>query len=618
MAEPRLSLGEDADEADWRALVGKGLKGAAWDTLAAKTSDGIPIAPLYREADTPTAADEAGFPNAAPFVRGARTGPWRIRQAYDHPDPLNANDEIIADLGGGVNAVELVIDPTGRQGLAIREARDFDLVLSQVMIDAAPVSLDNLAQPSPGWMSPAVEYLCERLKGASGAGVGFNLDPIGNMMRGGAASPDQREFQRHVSYLQETAPEAIALRMDARAVHEAGGTEAQEVATALSCGIEYLRWMDKELNVHDTASVMGFAISVGPDILVEVAKLRALRLCWARVLEASGAAPEYRAAPIQAFTSRRMMTRYDAETNILRVTAAAFAAAVGGADDITTYPFTDALGQSTPFSRRIARNTQLVLMEEARLGHVADPAGGAWFVERLTRDLAALAWQKMQAIEAQGGVVAALRSGALQREVAEARAKRQAAFARRKETITGVTDFPLLSSGGHGGAGSPSSRSAAASPVDGGGNLAAIRWAAPFEALREKAEGKTQGVFFANLGALAEFSPRALFAQNLFAVGGVGAVGADTAHASQEAMIGAFKASGASVAVIAGTDAAHAEHAQTVARALTNAGATWIVLAGKPGEHQAALREAGVGQFVFIGVDVLRELETLHAALGVA
>src|SRR5690606_34080236 len=201
-----------------------------------------------------------------------------------------------------------------------------------------------------------------------------------------------------------------------------------------------------------------------------------------------------RAARIHAFSSRRMMTRYDSWTNILRVTTAAFAAAIGGADDITTYPFTEALGLPTPFARRVARNTQHVLLEECRLDHVADPAGGAWFVEKLTRELAAKAWEIMQLIEAKGGVLGSV--DLLADLVAGARGARQQLIATRRETITGVTDFPLLD------AATPE----VASPARGGaeGAFAPIRWAAPFEALRDKAEAlkPRPAVFFATLGPL--------------------------------------------------------------------------------------------------------------------
>jgi methylmalonyl-CoA mutase len=628
MAEATLQLGEAADEADWRALVEKGLKGAPWERLVAKTADGIELKPLYREADIATARDEAGFAGAAPFVRGARLGPWLIRQSFEHPSPEETNRDILADLAGGVSAIELKIDPSGVNGVAIQSAADLDLALADVILEAAPVSLD--AGPHGAW---AAALLRDKLKGVAAPGTAFNLDPIGAYMRSGAWCEEEHELsidfaRRHHAEL----PTAHFFRADARPVHEAGGTEAQEIAAALCSGIAYLRALKEAgVGIDNPAQTILFTLSVGPDVLIEAAKLRALRLCWARILEASGAKPENRAARIHAVTSKRMMARYDAQTNILRVTTAAFAAAIGGADAITTLPFTDALGLPTPFARRVARNTQLVLMEESHLDHVADPAGGAWFVEKLTRDLADLAWDKMQKIEASGGIVAVTQAGELHRHVADARGKRQAAFAKRKGTITGVTDFPLLSSPVHGGGGREATGGAAArltpsvsraaldsSPVNGGAKLAPIRWAEPFEALRDRAEGKTNGIFLANLGALADFAPRSVFAQNFFAVGGVASLEAETAYEAIDAMVNAFKASTSSVAIIAGTDAAYAEHAANVARALKAAGASWVVLASKPGEREAHLREAGVDQFVFVGVDVLKELETLHAALGVA
>ncbi len=603
MSKGTLSLGEIADEADWRALVEKGLKGASWDRLVGRTADGIELKPLYRESDVHTAEDVSGFPGAAPFVRGAAG--WTIRQSFAHPDPEQTNREILADLAGGVGGVELVL---GENGCAIESATDLDRALAGVILEAAPISLDGAT------LAQAL-LLRDKLKGVAAPGTAFNLDPIGATLRTGAHIGNAAGFAAVVA---NELPHARALRVDARLVHEAGGSEAQETAYALSLGIGYLRELEKQgLSIAAAAAAIGFAVSIGADVLIETAKLRALRLCWARVLEASGAAPEHRGAHIHAFTSKRMMTRYDAETNILRVTTAAFAAAIGGASEITTLPFTNALGLPTPFARRVARNTQLVLKEESHLDHVADPAGGAWFVEKLTRELAALAWAKMQEIEAEGGIVAALQSGALQREVAEARALRQATFARRRETITGVTDFPQL---GQKPPQQMERRHAPALAGEGAGGpyFAPIRWAEPFEALRERAEGKCNGVFFATLGPLAEFTPRAQFAKNLLAVGGVASIGAEAEHQACDAMIAAFNASGANVAIIAGADARYASEAEDAARALKAAGGLWVALAGKPGEREAALRNAGVDQFIFAGVDVLKELETIHAALGIA
>lgn len=617
MSDSNLHLGEAADEADWRALVEQGLRGAAWERLVGRTGDGIPIAPLYREPDIHTATDVSGAPGAAPFIRGARAGAWRIRQSFAHPDPERTNREILADLEGGVGAIELVIDPEGGNGVAIRNAADLDLALAGVILEAAPVSLDARGDG-------AAALLRDKLKGVAAPGTAFNLDPLGDELRTGARSEEQQQAAFLFTALTaRDLPNARFLRADARLVHEAGATEAQEIAYAIHCGIAYLRGlMTRALNIQDSAKAISFAVAVGPDALIEAAKLRALRLCWARVLEASGAAPEHRAAHIHAFTSRRMMTRYDAWTNILRITTAAFAAAIGGADEITTYPLTDALGLPTPFARRVARNTQHVLLEECRLGHVADPAGGAWFVEKLTRELAERAWSLMQQMQAHPAPLELL-----QTQVAEARDRRRAAIATRRETITGVTDFPLLD------AKAPEfedkgarafNRALSAAEASAGlktrGPLAPIRWAEPFEALRDRAEAQTPrpSVFFATLGAVAAFAPRAQFARNLFASGGVASIGDDDAYPSRDAMIDAFRAQASRVAVIVGSDAAYAEEAHNAAQRLKAAGDDWVILAGKPGDHEAALRKAGVDQFVYAGQNALKELETLHAALGVA
>lgn len=608
MPDLSLQLGEVADEADWRALVERGLKGSPWSRLVGKTADGIAIEPLYREPHAHSAADVSGVPGAAPFIRGAGKGGWLVRQAFAHADPERTNHEILADLAGGVGGIELVVDPTGARGVGIRSATDLDLALTDVILEAAPVSLDV------GVHTAVATLLEAKLKGVAAPGTAFNLDPLGALMRDGMAG-NVAEAARFAARVHRRLPAATALRADARPMHEAGASEAQEIAAALSSGIAYLRALaEAGLSVDDSADALAFAVTVGPDVLIEAAKLRALRLCWARVMEASGAKPHSRAARIHAFTSQRMLTRYDAYTNILRVTTAAFAAAVGGADVITTSAFTDALGAPTPFARRVARNTQTVLAEECRLGHVADPAGGSWFVENMTRALAAKGWEIMQAIEAKGGIVAALEAGFVQELVAGARAARQKLIVTRREAITGVTDFPLLDAS----APEVEARKVIA-PSGNAKALAPIRWAGAFEALRDKAEAlkPRPAIFCATLGSLAAFAPRAQYARNLFAVGGVATLGEEAAYLSRDSMIDAFRASKARVAVICGTDAAYAEDAENAAQRLKAAGAHWVALAGKPGELEVRLRAAGVDQFMFMGVDALKELETLHAALGI-
>ncbi|MGE0828162.1 MAG: methylmalonyl-CoA mutase family protein [Hyphomonadaceae bacterium] len=615
------------DEAAWRKLAEKSLKGAPWERLVGKTADGAALKPLYREADFATANDPSGFPGGAPFVRGAAaarptTLPWHIRQIVAHPDPEKANAEILADLERGVSSIALSIDPDGHGGVAIRTAAQLAITLEGVLADLAPIAIDaGLHSQWAGEILAA--YLAERnLRDAPAA---FNVDPIGALMRTGTMSNDA--LAKAAAFAKKIAhnhPNASALRVDAQPVHEAGGSEGQELGAALAAGIAYLRALTEAgVSIHEASRLILFSFSVGPDVLVETAKLRALRLTWARVMEAAGAKPENRAAQIHAVTSLRMMTRHDPWTNILRGTAASAAAAFGGAEAITTRPLTDPIGLPTAFARRIARNTQIVLMEESRLGHVTDPAGGAWFVEKMTRDLAEAGWAFMQKIEIEGGVIAALTRGWLQDDIKAIREAHQRAFATRKETITGVTDFPLL------GAEAPAIETSSYKPKGQApaapakdiacAPLAPIRWAEPFEALRVKAErAQAPKVFFATLGALSEFSARANFARNLFAVGGIGAHEPEAIYEGPAQMCAAYAAAQTPTAVIVGTDAAYETQAAEAARALKAAGAEWIILAGRPGAQEEALRAAGVDQFVFVGRDALEMLERLHASLGIA
>lgn len=388
----------------------------------------------------------------------------------------------------------------------------------------------------------------------------------------------------------------------------------------LASGAAHLRALETHgIDPVEGAGLILFRLAAGADVMVEIAKLRAARALWARVMELCGADLGERALRLQAITSRRMLTRYDSWTNLLRASAATFAAAAGGADIITVLPMTALLGEASPQGRRLARNTQIILQEEAGLGRVADPAGGAWAVERFTAELAEAAWALFERIEAAGGLAAALRAGLLQSEIAATHAARAEAIAKRRQPITGLSDFPLLAET------APKYTPFAPPRADANpphaDRIAAAPWitlAAPFEALRDRAAAHTPTAFFANLSTLASFSARANFAMNLLGAGGIAAHGPDVAYADRDALLAAFRASKTPVAVICGADAVYAEEAEATARALKEAGAIWVALAGKPGEHEAQWRAAGVDQFVFAGQNAVEALATLHAAFGIA
>jgi methylmalonyl-CoA mutase len=612
------------DETAWRALAEAALKGAPFERLSGKTNDGVSIHPLYRESDFPSSRDGAGLPGQAPFIRGPRACrdpylPWDIRAPYRHSDPRQTNQEILEDLSRGVSSIELLIGArTG--GVTIASGDDLSRTLEGVKIDLAPIAL-NAGQRG----LEIAALLAAHFSAGDTAPFrpAFNLDPVSTWLLNGAI-PDG--FDNSLTDAARFAADACAqftdatfLRASGRAAHESGAGPAQEVALMLAAGVTYLRALDiAGVGPQDGGRMILFTSAAGPDVMLEMAKLRAVRGAWARVMAACGARAEARSMRLHAITSRRMLTRDDPWTNILRATAACFSAGAGGADIITVLPFTTPLGPASAQARRLARNTQIILQEESHLGRVSDPGGGAWALEKLTQEITENAWSLFQRIEGDGGLPAALRNGWFQQEIDAARARAGDEFARRKRFITGVTDFPLL--------GAPAPALGPASPPDpapaswGSDAITPcpwMRWAEPFEALRKAGENaNAPKVFAATLGPLAEFSARAGFAKNLCAIGGVTLVGEEVVYRDHAALLAAFAQASLPVAILCGDDAAYGREAAALAGALKSSGCDWLIMAGKPAD-EAALRAAGFDQFVFAGQNTLESLATIHAALGI-
>jgi methylmalonyl-CoA mutase len=360
-----------------------------------------------------------------------------------------------------------------------------------------------------------------------------------------------------------------------------------------------------------------FRLAAGPRQFATIAAFRAARRLWGRVAEVCDAPPAARAARLHAISSRAMTTRYDPFVNLLRGTVACFAAGVGGAEVVSVEPYDATPGGDGELGRRLARNTQSLLMDEANLGRVADPAGGSWFVERLTEDLAADAWRRFQEIERAGGMAAALDAGLVQRGIAATAEARRAAVATRREAITGVSEFPDIDE-----APPPAAASATATdtPIPA---LGLRRYAEPFEEQRSRADrhaeltGERPRVLLACLGAPAAHSARAGFAANLFATAGIRPIESAPLTTGEEAA-SAYAAAGARLACICSGDEEPAGRAAEVARALAAGGAARVYLAGRPGALEADLRAAGVDRFAFAGVDALELLRDALDAAGVA
>ncbi len=603
-----------ADEAQWRNAALKALKGGDFEKkLVSRTADGIAIQPLYQR--------RAG----ASLIAGSTAGtPWGMTARADHPLANEAAAQALADLNGGAAGLALVFHGSrGARGFGLptTDAAGLDAALRGVELDLIHIRLE----PAPQARITArlfAEVVKQRRLTPAALKVDFGFDPIGLLAHTGVLLAPWADIETRLGdIVTEFSGLGFAgpfLSCDARIVHEAGGSEAQELAYVLACAAAYMRALDgRHLPLERAERALSFALAMDQDQFLGIAKLRALRLLLARVQEACGLGP--RPITIHAETAWRMLTKADTPVNMLRNAVSAFSAGIGGADTVTLLPHTSALGLGDGFARRVARNTQHVLLDESHLWRVIDPAAGAGGYEALTDELCAKAWDAFQQIEREGGIVASLQAGAFQNRIAAVRAKRDLDIATGKTPLTGTSAFPNL------GERPESVLDIAPVParVIGSGAvritpLPSMRQSEPFEALRDRADalaasGQVPRVFLAALGRVTDFSARAGFATGFFEAGGIRAIAADSSGGDDGAtdliaLTDAFKASGAGIACLCGSDASYADEAADAAMALLASGAKAVWLAGRPGEMEGAFRGAGIQGFIFAGCDMVAAL----------
>lgn len=479
MTEPLAADFPPVPDDEWRAAALKAAKAPDDTPTRSITEDGIEVDWLYTREDA-LAPDPGGVPGRAPFVRGTNAGTgedeaaWQIRQLQAHPDRREANKALMEDLEGGATAVELRPDRAARGGHApgsdafaatrgvdgtmVSTVDDLETVLEGVFVELAPIAVDGGAQAVA--TGAQLLALLRRRGVADADAIGsLRIDPLGTLAAEGALAQDPADAiataGRIAAQVADAFPGVRALAVDTRAYVNAGATPVRELAIAITTGVAYLRAAEEAgLEPARAATQIEFTLTVGTNQFGEIAKLRAFRRLWARVLELSGVPEEGRRSFLGARTSDRMLAGIDPWSNMLRATTAGFAAAVGGAEGLTVAPFdtvvADAVGAAAPggLGRRIARNTQLVLQEESGLRRVADPAGGSWYVESLTDAMAREAWGRITAIESAGGALGGLTDGTVASDLAEQADRRRGELARRDREMTGVNVFPLLADDG--------------------------------------------------------------------------------------------------------------------------------------------------------------------------
>ncbi|MEX3649057.1 methylmalonyl-CoA mutase small subunit [Mycolicibacterium porcinum] len=608
----------ESDRQQWRtAVAGVLAKSSRRDVadlpaeperlLDSQTYEGFAIRPLYTSLD---ARPEPSLPGQWPFVRGGdalrdvKSG-WRVVESFPAVAGTavgTVNGAVLVALTEGASALALRVG--GEDGIALGE---LDRLLDGVFLDLVPVIFEG-AGADVAAAADAVLPLLEGLDDDQRSRLAIDLgaDPLTAPLSGQPVTEDA-DLLATVAKLTGHAGGVRAITVDGPAFHNLGASAAWELAGSLAAAVAYLRLLgDGGVAVPDALRQISFRYAADDDQFMTIAKLRVARQLWARVAEVLGAG-DAGAARIHAVTSLPMMTQRDPWVNMLRTTLAAFSAGVGGADTVQVLPFDAAIpggldGTSASFARRIARNTQLLLLEESHIGQVLDPAGGSWFVEDLTAQLAEQAWEHFQDIEARGGFVAA--RDYITAQIAEVAARRSDDIAHRRTAITGVNEFPNLDE----------------KPLPQGDWVSSIaRYAAGFEALRDRSDaflaagGARPKVLLLPLGPLAEHNIRTTFASNLLASGGIEAINPGPLDAT--AIAGAVTDAGApTVAVLCGTDARYGAEASDAVAAARAAGIREVLLAGP--EKAVAEADSKPDGYLTAKIDAVEALSNLLTGLG--
>ncbi len=690
---------------EWRKVVDKFLKGAPFEKrLVTKTYENIDLQPMYRQEDIEGLPHLDSLPGFAPYLRGTTplgyvASSWDVAQELPYGTPAAFNEALRADLARGQNAVNLVLDrPTlagvdadqaeaddvGKGGLSVSSVADLAQALDGVDLESTPIYIQasTSALTFTALLAALVQQQGKSLAKVRGA---IGMDPLGQLARDGRLPRDldgvYDVMAQLAAWAKANAPQVQTITVQGSPYHNGGASTTQELAFALATAVDYVRAMQaRGLGIDDIAPRIRFSLSIGSNFFMEIARLRAARLLWAKIVQAFGGNEESQKMSLHARTSAWNQTVYDPHVNLLRATTEAFSGAVGGCDSLHISPFDELLRVPDEFSRRVARNTHTVLREESHITRTVDPAGGSWYVENLTDSVGRKTWAIFQEVEKQGGMAQALEAGWPQSQIADTAAKRAANIAKRKDIFVGTNMYPnmketriepapvdawavqteratalnrfraaanagqkqaaldaLAKAGANGveaaiqaalaGATLGEIAQAARTGAKAGPTLNAVhahRGAQAFEALRQAAEtytariGQRPEVFLATMGPLTQHKGRADFATAFLGVGGFETIYPSGFNTPDEAADAAL-ASGAKAVVICSTDATYPEIVPPLAQKLKKASPDLIVLlAGYPADQVEAFKAAGVDDFIHLAANCQALLSTLQKKMGVA
>lgn len=611
MSNQGLTLGSDFEPVSddkWRELVEKTLRGKPFEkAMISKTYDGLPVHALYTQHNSTVGPR----PNV-------REGDWNVAVPHWNPDVAASHDAILEDLERGANSVAVRVQAGAFPGI---EITDLEALFEGVYLNMMHFTLipgEEFAASSAAML----ELIEKRNYDKSEIYGCLGVEPLSTLAQTGRLLTSAEEaLADSVAIAKQVAAEfenLATFMVDGGLYHIGGATEAQELGLMLATGLQYLKAMEAagmELSV--AARQIHFSLVADADIYLTISKFRAARLLWQQILESCGVSDVR--MNLSGVSSLRMVSARDPWVNILRGTAACFAAGVGGADTICVLPHDTMLGMSSAKARRIARNIQIVLQEESALSSVMDPAAGAYSFETVTTELSKEAWKYFQRIETKGGVLRALQNGSVQQDMIEAWAARQKNIAARRDPITGVSEFPDIHEKGIADIGPMPSAPVSLKPA--GETVQPIlfhRLAESYEAFRALSDGLSENglkpsIFLANIGTAVDYTARATFAKNLFEAGGIETIPSDGGD-DLSIITEAYAASGSRLAVLCASDSLYEEYGSGLVKALVNAGAK-VFVAGKP-DNIEALTEAGLLGAVYMGCDALEVYEVAYALIG--
>jgi methylmalonyl-CoA mutase len=563
----------------WEDGITRDLKGADYQKkLIWQTEEGLAVKPYYRAEDIAALDFLDAAPGSFPYVRSTRlTGEWLIREEIEAANPEQANQAARNAVAAGAEEVAFL-------NVAINNASDLGMVL--VGLQEIPVHFETVDDPL---IRLLIERIMERKDPQS---MSAGLNPLTNP-----------EFAAGVL---RTAPAALVpFTLDGSEFEEAGATAVEEIGFTLAAGVDFLAEMQsREIDIDRAAASITFSFAIGSSYFFQIAKFRAFRMLWARAVESFGGAAESVRARIHARTSRWNETLYDPHVNVLRATTEAMSAVLGGADSVTVAPFDECYKNPDEASRRLARNTQIILKHEALLTQVADPAAGSYCIEVITEYLAREGWKSMHTIEADGGYRKAVADGKLSKVLEHSMAAREKAVVSRRRVLTGINQFA-------------NATEQAIDRIDTARTMGRRRGAQSYEELRLRTErytaatGKVPCVLLAEIGDVKMRAGRSSFAASFFACAGFEIVAQIFSNADEIA------ASAADLIVLCSSDPEYLAVATELAVKLAALGRTTpMIVAGNP-ESAEQLRAAGVADFIHIRSNPIEVLTTWQQKLEI-